>query len=251
MLKRNHLHWCFDFVPNIRELTSCVNIISSSTRGSEDMARILPCSKTLKDHKRRIEVRHDLSLLLQEDIGIHRHWKHECHCDYLESHNKVTCLTKWCYIQKSMHQSYCHIKEENFCFYFEMWLFRRKDWWHHSSWYQSDNPRYIRMTLVEQCNNLVPSTATAQWPVKICSKQLASEFRSSTMRKLWSDGGQLLHGAFKAVCTNSFSSEIHLLVHIHQWNAHSLATLRKSWKFPDIPVQHPPEQTVLGGNWRG
>jgi hypothetical protein len=37
--------------------------------------------------------------------------------------------------------------------------------------------------------------------------------------------GQLLHGAFQAACTNSVFSEIHLLVHIHQWHAHSLATL--------------------------
>jgi len=63
--------------------------------------------------------------------------------------------------------------------------------------------------------------------------------------------GQLLHGAFKAVCTNSVFSEIHLLAHIHQWHAHNLAALRKSWKFPDIPVQHPPKHTVLGGNCRG
>jgi len=49
--------------------------------------------------------------------------------------------------------------------------------------------------------------------------------------------GQLLHAAFKAVCTNSVCWEIHLLVHVHQWHAHTLATLRKSWKIPRYTCQ--------------
>ena len=85
-------------VANTRELTSGVNLSSASASGSEDMTGGLFCSKALKDHKRRILQRSDMIYYCCYNnrgiITICRQWKHECHCDYLESHNKVTCLTK-------------------------------------------------------------------------------------------------------------------------------------------------------------
>lgn len=84
----------------------------------QDSCSVLRHSKTIKEEYFRGQTWFiTVATIAIGIITICRQWKHECHCDCLESHNKVTCLIKWRFIQKSVHQSYCHNKEGNCCNY--------------------------------------------------------------------------------------------------------------------------------------
>ena len=120
-------------------------------------------SKTTKGEY--FKARHYLLLLLQEDIG--------------NMSVIVTTLSptvRWHVLLSDVtYRSLCTsltatLKRRIAAFILKCALFRKKDWWHHSSWYHVDYPRHIRMALVDQRNNLVATLSALMGPCQFHKK---------------------------------------------------------------------------------